>query len=88
MEPIRRTNIESKIKPEAKPINNSITRAEPEQRPLMPSIMLKAFIMPTTQKIVIGIPKLPRYISPKPNRLPKLSKYTPVVLIMKYEQTA
>ena len=34
--------------------------------------------MPTTQKIVNGIPQNQRYISPKPNKLPKLWIYTPL----------
>ena len=46
----------------------------------MPSIILNAFIIPTTQKIVNGILKIPRFISPNPNKLPNDSKYTPVLI--------
>ena len=56
IDPIIRTSIESYIKPDANPVNKSITRADPAQSPLIPSIILKAFITPTTQNMVIGIP--------------------------------
>ena len=40
--------------------------------PFKPSIILKAFIIPTTQKIVKGIERIPRLICPVPNRFPRL----------------
>ena len=43
--------------------------------PLIPSIILKAFIIPTTQNIVKGMPNKPRLISPNPKRFPKLFRY-------------
>jgi hypothetical protein len=40
-------------------------------KPLIPSIILNAFIIPTTQNIVNGIPNKPSSISQIPKRLPK-----------------
>ena len=42
--------------------------------PLRPSIILNAFIIPTTQNIVKGIEIIPRFISPVPKRFPRLIK--------------
>ena len=49
--------------------------ASPEHNPLIPSTMLKAFIIPTAQKIVKAGQKSPIYMFPKNNRLPILTKY-------------
>ena len=48
------------------------TKHKLAHNPFRPSIILKAFIMPTTQKIVNGIPHSPRSNSPGPNKFPKL----------------
>ena len=60
IDPISKTSIESYIRSDAKPINKSATIAQPELNPFIPSIILKAFIIPITQKIVKGIPRYPR----------------------------
>ena len=48
IEPIRITKGVLYIKPEEKPIKSSAIIAQPEQRPLIPSIILNAFIIPTS----------------------------------------
>jgi hypothetical protein len=52
--------------------------AHPAHKPLMPSIILNAFMIPTTQNIVKGMLNIPRLISPKPNKFPKDSSCIPV----------
>ena len=59
IDPIIIIRTESYISPEKNPINNKATIAEPAHNPLMPSIILKAFIIPTTQNIVKGILNIP-----------------------------
>ena len=51
--------------------------------PFKPSIILKAFMIPTTQKIVKGIERIPRLISPVPIRFPRLLKYSPLIAIIR-----
>ena len=48
----------------------NVTKHSYAHSPFNPSIILKAFITPTIQNIVMGIPKKPNSISPKPKRLP------------------
>ena len=48
----------------------NVTKHSDAHCPFNPSIILKAFITPTIQNIVMGIPKKPNSISPKPKRLP------------------
>ena len=74
IEPIIKTSIESYINPEWKPIRSKAIIAQPEHKPLMPSIILKEFMTPTMQKTVNGIPAIPKFISPNQNKFHKDSR--------------
>ena len=54
--------------------------------PSKPSNILVALVIPTTIKIVIGIPSSPRYILPNPKRFPKSLTYTSVTNINPQQQ--
>ena len=77
-----KTNIESYIKPDENPMSRSASIPQPAHKPFIPSIILKAFIIPTTQKIVNGIENIPKLRSPKPNIFPRFSICTPVIIII------
>lgn len=54
----------------------------PQASPFSPSIKLMALVTPNTAKKVKGIPQMPRCISPRPNRFPRLLIHMPVLNIM------